>query len=106
MICGNKCDLDSERCVDNALASSKISELGLTYMEVSAKTGHNIKEFFRELSFVIAGGKKTKEEPTQKQPASNSAQASQSNKAPTNSGTINLNNAGKNNSEERKNKKC
>lgn len=29
-------------------------------MEVSAKTGHNIKEFFRELAFVIAGGKKSK----------------------------------------------
>lgn len=60
MIIGNKCDLDAERCVENNLASSKISELGLTYMEVSAKTGHNIKEFFRELAFVIAGGKKTK----------------------------------------------
>jgi hypothetical protein len=33
-------------------------------MEVSAKTGHNIKEFFRELASVIAGGgKKVKEEP-------------------------------------------
>lgn len=106
MICGNKCDLDSERCVDNALAASKISELGLTYMEVSAKTGHNIKEFFRELSFVIAGGKKTKEEPTQKQATSNNAATSQSNKPVTGAGTINLNNAGKNSGEERKNKKC
>lgn len=25
-------------------------------MEVSAKTGYNIKEFFKELAFVIAGG--------------------------------------------------
>jgi hypothetical protein len=31
-------------------------------MEVSAKTGHNIKEFFRELAGVIAGGKKSKED--------------------------------------------
>ena len=68
MICGNKCDLDAERCVDNALAASKINELGLTYMEVSAKTGHNIKEFFRELSYVVAGGKKTKEETTVRDP--------------------------------------
>lgn len=30
-------------------------------MEVSAKTGHNIKEFFKELSYVMAGvGKKGK----------------------------------------------
>jgi hypothetical protein len=45
-------------------------------MEVSAKTGHNIKEFFRELAAVIAGGgKKAKEEaakPTVK-PVSNDA---------------------------------
>ena len=32
-------------------------------MEVSAKTGHNIKEFFKEMACVIAGGKKAKEEP-------------------------------------------
>ena len=105
MICGNKCDLDAERCVDTALATSKINELGLTYMEVSAKTGQNIKEFFRELSFVVAGGKKAKEEPTPKQPAANSnPTANQSNKPVT--GTVSLNNAGKSNSEERKNKKC
>jgi len=60
MIIGNKQDLESERNVEQSLASSKVSELGLTYMEVSAKSGHNIKEFFRELAFVIAGGKKTK----------------------------------------------
>ena len=43
MIVGNKSDLDGERAVENSLASSKITELGLTYMEVSAKTGSNIK---------------------------------------------------------------
>ena len=63
MIVGNKSDLDSERAVENNLASSKISELGLTYMEVSAKTGQNIKEFFKEMACVIAGTKKSKEEP-------------------------------------------
>ena len=63
MIVGNKSDLDSERTVEQSLAQSKITELGLTYMEVSAKTGHNIKEFFKELACVIAGGKKAKEEP-------------------------------------------
>ena len=47
MIVGNKCDLDSERLVEQSLAASKIKELGLNYMEVSAKSGHNIKEFFR-----------------------------------------------------------
>jgi hypothetical protein len=43
------------------LASTKIGDLGLSYMEVSAKTGHNIKEFFRGLAGVIAGGKKPKD---------------------------------------------
>ena len=71
MIVGNKSDLDSERTVEQTLAQSKITELGLTYMEVSAKTGHNIKEFFKELACVIAGGKKTKEEPAPKPVNSN-----------------------------------
>jgi GTPase SAR1 family protein len=61
MIIGNKCDLDAERTVEQSLATSKITELGLTYMELSAKTGHNIKEFFRELAAVIGGGKKGKD---------------------------------------------
>lgn len=43
MVIGNKFDLDGERAVDATLAKSKLNELGLTYMEVSAKTGHNIK---------------------------------------------------------------
>lgn len=67
MIVGNKCDLDGERCVESSIASSRIGELGLTYLEVSAKTGHNIKEFFRELAFTIAGGKKLKEDPSKAQ---------------------------------------
>jgi GTPase SAR1 family protein len=105
MIIGNKCDLDAERCVENSLASSKISELGLTYMEVSAKTGHNIKEFFRELAFVIAGGKKVKEEPVAKQqPANNNTATNQPIKSTT--GTVNLNSAARGSSEDRKKKKC
>jgi GTPase SAR1 family protein len=64
MIIGNKSDLDGERAVEHALATTKIGDLGLNYMEVSAKTGNNIKEFFRELASVIAGGgKKAKDEP-------------------------------------------
>ena len=62
MIVGNKCDLEGERAVDQSLAQSKIKELGLNYMEVSAKSGQNIKEFFKELAIVIAGGRKSKEE--------------------------------------------
>lgn len=61
MIIGNKADLEAERAVENSLATSKINELGLTYMEVSAKSGHNIKQFFKDLAFAIAGGSKPKE---------------------------------------------
>lgn len=32
MVVGNKSDLDSERAVENSLATSKLNELGLTYM--------------------------------------------------------------------------
>ena len=102
MVIGNKCDLDAERGVENVLASSKISELGLTYMEVSAKTGHNIKEFFRELAFVIAGGKKSKEEASK--PQANSSNTNQPIKAAT-TGTVNLNNAARSSNEKEK-KKC
>ena len=35
-------------------------------MEVSAKTGHNVKEFFKDLAFMTAGGKKGKEEQVHK----------------------------------------
>ena len=90
MIVGNKSDLDSERAVENNLASSKISELGLTYMEVSAKTGQNIKEFFKEMACVIAGTKKSKEEP----PKSNSNNKDQTQPArvaaPANNNNIKL----------------
>jgi len=42
-------------------------------MDVSAKTGQNIKEFFRELAFVIAGGgKKAKEDVSQSKITANS----------------------------------
>ena len=61
---GNKSDLKGDSVDQNVsnIAQAKMKELGLTYMEVSAKTGHNIKEFFKELSYVIAGGNKKKDE--------------------------------------------
>ena len=42
LIIGNKCDID-ERGVEKGVAEGRLKELGLTYMEVSAKTGENIK---------------------------------------------------------------
>ena len=103
MIVGNKCDLDSERTIENSLAASKIKELGLNYMEVSAKSGQNIKEFFKELAIVIAGGRKGKEEPT---PASNKPQTSNGNAARQQDNTVDLNKAAKSGGKERKKKGC
>lgn len=43
MILGNKRDLEDEREVDFNNAQNEFKKLGLTFMEVSAKTGLNIK---------------------------------------------------------------
>lgn len=40
-------------------ATKKIQQLGLEFAEVSAKTGANIKEFFKSLAHSIAGTKKS-----------------------------------------------
>ena len=40
-------------------------------MEVSAKTGGNIKEFFKDLAYMTAMGKKHKDEPKTTQHAAN-----------------------------------
>lgn len=47
-------------------------------MEVSAKTGHNVKEFFKDLAFMTAGGKKGKDEPPTKQGGTDAPQNNQS----------------------------
>ncbi len=102
MIVGNKCDLDADRVIDQSLASSKIKELGLNYMEVSAKSGHNIKEFFKELAIVIAGGRKAKEEPavTTKAPQQNS------NPVRSQENNVDLSKAAKSSEKARKKKGC
>ena len=43
---GNKADLGDGREVSPEAVRSKIEETGLPYFEISAKTGHNIKEAF------------------------------------------------------------
>ena len=51
MIVGNKIDLENEREVDASTIEAKVKDIGCKYMEVSAKTGQNVKEFFREVAF-------------------------------------------------------
>lgn len=43
LIIGNKKDLEEERAVQANVAADEFKKLGLTFMEVSAKTGHNVK---------------------------------------------------------------
>jgi hypothetical protein len=61
---GNKADLktDVEENL-NQVANEKMKEMGLFYMEVSAKTGLNIKEFFREFGSILCGSKDKSQTP-------------------------------------------
>lgn len=43
LIVGNKKDLEDERAVQANVAADEFKKLGLTFMEVSAKTGVNVK---------------------------------------------------------------
>lgn len=43
LVIGNKKDLEDERQVPTSSAQEHLKNLGLTFMEVSAKTGHNVK---------------------------------------------------------------
>jgi GTPase SAR1 family protein len=43
LIIGNKKDLEDERAVQTSVAAEEFKKLGLTFMEVSAKTGVNVK---------------------------------------------------------------
>lgn len=62
LIVGNKKDIEDERAVQANVATEEFKKLGLPFMEVSAKTGANVKEFFKDLAFMAAGGKKAKDE--------------------------------------------
>mmetsp|Transcript_6706 Transcript_6706/g.6583 ORF Transcript_6706/g.6583 Transcript_6706/m.6583 type:complete len:94 (-) Transcript_6706:62-343(-) len=52
VLVGNKIDKVEERCVTTEEGAAKAKELGAMYIEVSAKTGDNIKTLFKQ----IAGG--------------------------------------------------
>jgi small GTP-binding protein len=46
---GNKIDLEGNRLVDKGAVEKKTKELGIGYMEVSAKTGENIEVLFTSI---------------------------------------------------------
>lgn len=49
VLCGNKNDLEDQRAVEKTRAETEASKVGLTFMETSAKTGHNVEESFHAL---------------------------------------------------------
>lgn len=49
-IAGNKADLDDKRAVSFSTAKSYADSENLLFMEVSAKTAHNVEKFFQEIA--------------------------------------------------------
>ncbi|CAD8086282.1 unnamed protein product [Paramecium primaurelia] len=54
-ILGNKIDLEQERQIQTDVAEAKAKELGASFSEVSAKSAHNVSEFFKRLSYDLQG---------------------------------------------------
>lgn len=53
MICGTKCDLESDRVVDIEVGQSKAQEYKAGFMEVSSKTNINVDDCFHKLCELI-----------------------------------------------------
>lgn len=61
-VLGNKIDLDESRQVTKEAAEAKAKELSVNFQEVSAKTGSNIPEFFKKLSYDLIGNQSTEQQ--------------------------------------------
>ncbi|MBN1216241.1 MAG: DUF4268 domain-containing protein [Candidatus Lokiarchaeota archaeon] len=53
IIVGNKIDLENERVVSHTEGEQLANELGISYIETSAKNGENINEAFKMLAFQL-----------------------------------------------------
>lgn len=49
VLCGNKSDLESLRCISDERAKEMAQKYGLTYFETSAATGHNVSKAVESL---------------------------------------------------------
>jgi Ras-related protein Rab-1A len=50
LLIGNKCDLESKRVIDTAVAKDFAKAHGLPYLETSAKMGSGVEEAFMQLA--------------------------------------------------------
>jgi Ras-related protein Rab-6A len=58
VLVGNKADLSDKRQVTNEEATAKSTELGILFMETSAKAGHNVKNLFKKIAMSLPGMEK------------------------------------------------
>eukprot|EP00440_Ansanella_granifera_P066208 gb/GFBE01071813.1/.p1 GENE.gb/GFBE01071813.1/~~gb/GFBE01071813.1/.p1 ORF type:complete len:201 (+),score=64.97 gb/GFBE01071813.1/:1-603(+) len=49
-LAGNKSDLEASRAVDKETARTYADQMGILYMETSAKSGQNVNEIFHEIA--------------------------------------------------------
>ncbi|KAL0387244.1 UNVERIFIED_CONTAM: Ras-related protein RABD1 [Sesamum radiatum] len=66
--CGNKCDLVDSKVVDTATAKAFADELGIPFLETSAKDAINVEQAFLTMAGEIK--KKVANQPTASRPAS------------------------------------
>jgi len=55
MLVGNKTDLAEKRHVATESGEAKAKELGVMFIETSAKAGHNVKQLFRRVASALPG---------------------------------------------------
>lgn len=55
MLVGNKTDLAEKRQVATESGEAKSKELGVMFIETSAKAGHNVKQLFRRVASALPG---------------------------------------------------
>lgn len=62
MLVGNKTDLAEKRQVATESGEAKAKELGVMFIETSAKAGHNVKQLFRRVASALPGMENTPEQ--------------------------------------------
>ncbi|PVF99067.1 ras-domain-containing protein [Serendipita vermifera] len=55
VLVGNKADLSDKRQVTHEETAAKAAQLGIMFMETSAKAGHNVKALFKKIAMSLPG---------------------------------------------------